>query len=254
MVYVFREMQSLSGNTILITGGGSGIGLAIAKRFKALGNTVIITGRRLQVLEEQKKQGFEVIQGDVATEEGRIKLWETVVAKWPSVNVLVNNAGIQRDVDVKVGVQPDWKMIQSEIDTNASGPVHLALLAIPHLEKQKNPAIFNVTSGLSFFPYVKVPVYSATKAFLHSFTWSLRYQLQSTNIKVIEIIPPAVNTDLNAPGKHTFGADVDIYADDIFEKLKKGEEEIGYQLGDTMRLKYREQFEGIFKDLNARMH
>jgi len=248
-------MYSITGNTILVTGGGTGIGLAIAKRFVRDKNTVIITGRRLDKLNESKDQigsDVHVVQGDVSSEASREALFQQVVAQFPNVNVLINNAGIQRSVNLKEGTVPSWSEIESEIRTNLSAPIHLSLLFVKYWldNKISNPCVTNVTSGLSFVPAAHVPVYSSTKAGLHSFTWSLRHQLKSTPIKVVEIIPPAVDTDLQTPGVHKFGVNVDVFADDIYAKLKNGEEEVAHGMSENHRVVYRNTIGPVFDKLN----
>lgn len=221
--------MKLTGNTILITGGASGIGLAFAERFLNEGNKVIVVGRRIEKLQEAKEKYPElIIRGcDVSIEEDRIKLFEWVKNDYPELNVLVNNAGIQQRVNLQQS-EKDWGYYQNEIAINVEGPIHLSMLFIPHFMKQNHAAILNVTSGLAIMPGVWVPIYSATKAAMHSFTLTLRYQLETTNIEVIEVLPPAVNTDLGGVGLHTFGAPLEDFADSIFKGLKNGQNEIGY--------------------------
>lgn len=243
--------MKLTGNTILITGGASGIGLALATRFLERGNTVIISGRREHKLAEARSTNpeFRTIEADVATPEGRKKLAELAIAEFPDLNVVVNNAGIQRSIDL---TQPeDWKLTRSEIATNLDAPIHLSQLFYSHLSAKNSAAILNVTSGLSFVPLANVPVYCATKAALHSFTQSLRWQLKSTSIEVIEIAPPAVDTDLQAPGLHTFGINVDEFADAVFEGLEKGENEIAYGTALLASKASRSDLDNIFTYLNA---
>lgn len=221
--------MNLSGNTILITGGASGIGLAFAERFLKEGNKVIAVGRSIQKLQEAKEKYPElIIRGcDVSLEQDRSKLFEWATKEFPELNVLVNNAGIQQRVNL-LNAANDWEYYRNEIAINTEGPLHLSMLFIPHLTKQKTAVILNVTSGLAIMPAVWAPIYSATKAALRSYTLSLREQLINTNVEVIEILPPAVNTDLGGIGLHTFGAPLNDFADSIFNDLKNGANEIGY--------------------------
>ncbi|KAJ3270667.1 hypothetical protein HDV01_007491 [Terramyces sp. JEL0728] len=246
-------MNNWTGNTILITGGGTGIGLAFATRLLKDGNKVILVGRRKDVLEKAKQEtpSFEYIVGDVGTEQGRQDLYQTAIAKYPALNVVINNAGIQRPVSIQTPGS-DWKTVQSEIDINLGAPIHLSILFSSHLLKQPHAAIVNVTSGLSFVPYVNCPVYASTKAALHSFTWSLRTQYKNTNVKVIEIVPPAVDTDLQAAGLHKFGVNVDVFADSVYARLKNGEEEVGFGFAEESRLKFKDAFGATFEALNSR--
>ena len=144
----------------------------------------------------------------------------------------------------------DWSQAGLEIAINLVAPIHLSALFIPHLKKQGNPAIFNVTSGLSFAPFSIMPIYCATKAALHSFTLSLRHQLRRTPVRVIEIIPPAVNTDFGAPGLHAHGADLDEFSDSIFAKIKAGELEVSFGTAETRRLASRAELDDYFRQLN----
>lgn len=221
--------MKMSGNTILITGGGSGIGLAIAERFLKSDNKVIIVGRRAEKLQEVKVKYPEIHTRtcDVSLEKDRLELAEWVTKEFPDLNVLVNNAGIQQRVNL-LQAEENWGYYQKEIAINVEGPIHLTMLLIPHLIKRKNAAVINISSGLSMTPGVWVPIYSATKAAIHSFTVSLRHQLANNNVDVIEVFPPAVNTDLGGPGLHTFGAPLDDFADSIFKGFETGDTEIGY--------------------------
>ena len=231
--------MDLKGNTILITGGSVGIGLALAKRFLDRDNTVIICGRREDKLRQAKEMlpELHIRQCDVADELERTALYHWIMKEFPNLNVLVNNAGIQQRINlVNQDKEQDWDYYRQEIAINLEAPIHLSKLFIPHLQKQTKPVIMNVTSGLAFMPAGWVPVYGATKAALHSFTFGMRVQLEEAGIRVIEIIPPAVDTDLGGPGKHTFGVPVDDFADGVFQGLEKGYLEVGLsdeQLGLT---------------------
>ena len=244
--------MQMSGNTLLVTGGGSGIGLALAKRFARRGNTVVIAGRRASALAEAKRQmpELETITADVATEAGRIALAEAARSRFPALNVLVNNAGIQQRPAPLLEPQ-DWSAHKAEIATNLEAPLHLTMLLLPHLARASHGAVINVTSGLAFVPLAAMPTYCLTKAALHSFTQSLRWQLRETAIKVAEIAPPAVNTDLGGPGLHTFGVDVDAFADDVLRRLDAGETEFGYQSSEQRRVANHAEREAIFLQMNT---
>ncbi|AIQ57435.1 SDR family oxidoreductase [Paenibacillus borealis] len=223
--------MKLTGNTILITGGGSGIGLAFAERFINGGNTVIITGRREQVLQDAKDKfpGLITRVSDLNIESERTALFDWVTANYPEVNVLVNNAGTQQRFNVlKADAKNNWAYFNQEITTNLEAPLHLAMLFAPLFAEREASAILNVTSGLAFTPFAIGPIYSATKAALHSFTMSLRLQLSDTSVEVIEIAPPAVNTDLGGTGLHVHGEPLDAFTDGIFQGLAEGLQEIGY--------------------------
>jgi uncharacterized oxidoreductase len=223
--------MKLSGNTILITGGGSGIGLAFAEKFVGAGNTVIVCGRRESVLEQAREQvpGLITRVCDLELESERLALFDWVTTNYPDVNVLVNNAGIQQRYSVlRADVRDHWRDYSKEMTTNIEAPVHLSMLFAPYFAEKEAAAILNVTSGLAFTPFAIAPVYSATKAALHSFTMSLRHQLSATSVEVIEIAPPAVNTDLGGSGLHTHGEPLDAFTEGIFQGLAEGKQEIGY--------------------------
>jgi len=244
--------MDLGDNTVLITGGASGIGFALADRFARAGSTVIIVGRREdKLLEAQERQSaLHVRVCDVAKVEERLALLEWVKSEFPRVNVLINNAGIQRRL--QLSEQEDWEVSREELVINLEAPIHLSTLFIPHLQQQASPAIINVTSGLAFAPAAFAPIYSATKAALHSFTLSLRHQLAATPIRVLEIVPPAVNTDLGGVGLHTFGVPVDDFANSIIARLAAGEQEIGYATSEESRLASRAENDARFQLINNR--
>lgn len=187
-----------SDNTILITGGATGIGLALAAAFLKAGNDVIICGRREQRLHEAQSQlpQLHIKTCDVADAADRQALYAWTRTNFRSVNILINNAGIQRPLDFTNGVVEALATGDDEIETNLQAPIHLAALFIPHLRVQPAAAIVNITSALGFIPLAAVPVYSATKAALHTFSWALRHQLRDTSIKVFEVVPPVVDTEL----------------------------------------------------------
>jgi uncharacterized oxidoreductase len=190
--------MKVSNNTILITGGATGIGLALANQFIANNNTVIVCGRRQEKLNEAKAilPSLVTMQCDISNLEQRKELFKTCIAKYPNLNMVINNAGIQREIDFRKG-ETAYLNGDSETEINLEATFHLTALFTPHLMKQSESAIVNVSSGLGIVPLVIVPVYSATKAALHSFSISLRKQLANTTIKVFEILPPIVDTDLD---------------------------------------------------------
>jgi uncharacterized oxidoreductase len=185
-----------SGNTVVITGGTSGIGLAFAEEFHKMGNTVIICGRREDRLKEISKRlkGIVVKNCDVSLKEEREAFANWAITNYPDTNILINNAGVQLASGFLQGV--DMAKVETEIATNLIAPIHLSSLFIKHLVQKPNPVIINISSGLAFVPLAFMPIYCATKAAVHSFTLSLRFQLKNTPIKVFEIAPPAVDTEL----------------------------------------------------------
>jgi uncharacterized oxidoreductase len=246
--------MNLTGNTLLITGGASGIGFAFAERFLKLGNQVIICGRREEALREAKRQYPELHTRvcDVGEEAERLALFQWVQQQFPGTNVLVNNAGIQNRTKL-LNSKADWSRHHQEIAINLEAPFHLAMLFAPHLAERNNAAIVNVTSGLAFTPMAAAPIYCATKAALHSFTISLRYQLAASGIEVIEVAPPAVNTDLGGKGLHTFGASLDAFADGIFQGLQEGRQEIGYGTSDKALRLSRDEIDAAVHGINSRV-
>jgi uncharacterized oxidoreductase len=190
--------MKIQGNTILITGGGTGIGFALADALVKAGNKVIICGRRESVLKEakQKLPQLCIKVCDISVERQRKSLFSWISSNFKDFNMLINNAGIQRMMDFTSGAS-NLNPNEDEIDINFKALVRLCKLFVPLLMKQKQAAIVNVSSGIGFCPIAVMPVYCATKAAIHSFTVSLRHQLRNTSVKVFEIIPPMVDTDLN---------------------------------------------------------
>ena len=239
-----------SGNTILVTGGSSGIGLGLAHAFVEAGNEVVVCGRRKDALEALEKAlpKVHILVADTGNLADRQRLLTEATTRFPALNVLVNNAGIQRKVDFAKGEA--WADTASEIAINLEGPMHLSMLFIPHLEKQARPLIANVSSGLAFVPIAAMPVYCATKAALHSFTLSLRHQLAKTPIEVVEIIPPAVRTNLG--GSHDFGTPLDEYVASVMAQLADGRRETTYEMSVHASQASRAELDEIFHRLNGR--
>jgi uncharacterized oxidoreductase len=194
--------MKLTGHTVLITGGGSGIGGGLTKAFHERGSKVIITGRREQVLRDFSAHfpGVETFAMDVAKEGDIQKLFNFVSEKFPNLDVLVNNAGVMKSTDFTKPENLDGGLVE-EIDINLKGLIRMTAVFLPLLLRQKESALINVSSGLAYMPLARSPIYCATKAAVHSFSMSLRHQLRNTPVRVIEIAPPGVDTDLGkAPG------------------------------------------------------
>jgi uncharacterized oxidoreductase len=189
--------MKLKSNTILITGGGSGIGYELTKQLAVLGNTILITGRDQARMDRAKAAlpRIHTFQSDVSDPKAIKTLYEEVTKQFPELNILINNAGIMRKINVhdKAGSLED---ITREIEINLSGPIRMVKQFLPHLKTKSEAAIMNVSSSLAFVPLPISPVYCATKAGLHSFTESLRVQLKNTKVKVFELAPPATQTAL----------------------------------------------------------
>ncbi|MBV9961745.1 MAG: SDR family NAD(P)-dependent oxidoreductase [Parafilimonas sp.] len=238
--------MQLQNNKILITGGASGIGFGLTKRFIEENNTVIIFGRREDVLEEVREQLPAVITRvcDLSIEEQRIDLYKWIEDEHSDLNVLINNAGIQNWMNISDN--DFYEKANNEITINAMAPVHLTNL---FLNLQSLKTIANVTSGLAFVPLSKVPVYCATKAFMRSFTLSLRYLLKP-NIEVIEIIPPALNTDLGGKGIHTAYPPVSDFIESIFKQLKEGKTELTFGTSEDRAQANNETILAYFNRMN----
>jgi len=189
--------MDLKNSTILITGGTSGIGLELVKQLTEQGSTIIVTGRNLDALNETKKKFPKVhtFQSDVSKPQDIERLYKDVTQQFPQLNIIINNAGLMRLIDLQ-DTTLDLENINREIATNLSGTIQMVHQFLPHLKKQKSSAIVNVSSGIAFMAYSSAPVYSATKAGVRAYTQALRLQLQDTNVKVFELIPPGVNTNL----------------------------------------------------------
>ena len=247
--------MQVSGNTILITGGATGIGFALAEAFAKAGNEVIICGRREERLRESRERmpALRTRCCDLGSEAGREELYEWVCGEWPAVNVLVNNAGIQRAIDLTAGVD-GLRCQDDEIEINLRCPIYLAARFIPRLRERAEAAIVNVSSGLGFVPLADMPVYCSTKAALHSFSVSLRHQLRATSIRVFEIIPPIVDTELDqgrrtAAGRERGMAPAEV-ARATLEAWAADEFELAVGMAARLRQGSRENPEGTFAGMN----
>jgi uncharacterized oxidoreductase len=237
-----------SNNKILITGGATGIGLGLTERFIKEGNQVIVCGRRASVLKELKDKFPSVItrQCDLSVAKEREDLFKWISEEHSDLNVLVNNAGIQQWMTITD--KDFFERAKEEISINVETPLHLTSLFI---NLKSLNTIMNVTSGLSFVPLIKTPVYSATKAFFHSFTLSLRQLMKSKNIEVIEIIPPALNTDLGGKGLHDAAPPVSDFIESIFAQLKEGKIELTFGFSETMTKSGPEDLQKAFARMNV---
>lgn len=240
--------MKLSNNKILVTGGASGIGLGLTERFLQEDNTVLVCGRRASVLRELTDRHPTVITHvcDLAVASEREALFTWIADEHPDLNVLVNNAGIQQWMSVTD--ESFYERAKTELAINVEAPLHLASLfrQLPALD-----TIVNVTSGLSFVPLTKVPVYSATKAFLHSFTLSLRQLLKADAIEVIELIPPALNTDLGGKGLHDAAPPVQAFIDAVFTQLEQGKTEITFGFSEAMVKSGPDELRNAFARMNG---
>jgi uncharacterized oxidoreductase len=250
--------MEISGNTVLITGGATGIGYALAEAFLEAGNEVIICGRREEKLLEAhtRHPDFHIKVCDVGDEDNRTSLVEWIATNFSKVNILVNNAGVQRDIDFTKGVTA-LDAVESEIRINLEAPIVLSGLFVPYLAGKKEAAIINVSSGLGFVPAARMPVYSATKAGMHAFSMALRHQLRQLGIKVFEVVPPAVDTELNREGRAKRGNfKVDLKPGEYVAAVMKGFTndlfEIGYGMTEGSIRASREELDRRFQEMNSR--
>jgi len=244
-----------SNQKVLITGGGSGIGFALAKKFLSNDNTVIITGRNLSKLEKVKAElpNIHIFQSDVTQEEEVKKLTADMENKFGGIDVLINNAGIMLLLDAGNESNDLQKQFQ-EIEINFHSPIRMLHYFLPQLKKSKNGVLVNVSSGLAYVPFTQAPVYSGTKAALHFWTKSIRPQLKPHHIKVIELLPPVVDTKL--------AKDADLKDDNLkpippeklaeifWKNYTKGKEEITPGVSKQLKLMSRLAPKFIFKQLN----
>ncbi len=214
--------MKLTGNTILVTGGGSGIGLGLAERMQALGNEVILAGRRKDVLDAATAAhpGMRSVVLDVGDAASVERFGAEAAAQFPGLNVLINNAGIMRPESLRSETL-DTSTAEAIIATNLLGPIRLTSALLPSLKKQAEATVMNVTSGLAFVPLAGYPTYNATKAAMHSYTESLRYQMKATKVEVIELIPPYVQTELGGARqlKDPNAMPLDAYLTEVMEIL-----------------------------------
>jgi len=239
--------MKLSGNKILITGGATGIGSGLMQRFIQENNTVIICGRRESTLKEATQKFPAVITRvcDLSLAGERENLFNWIAKEHSDLNVLVNNAGIQQWMSI---TNDDFfQRAKDEIAINIEAPLHLISL---FLDLNSLNTVINVTSGLAFAPLAKVPVYCASKAFLHSFSLSLRYMLRSKNIEVIELIPPALNTDLGGKGIHDEFPPIGGFIESTFEQLKAGKSAISWGFSEAMLKAGPEELQNAFTRMN----
>ena len=249
--------MKLTGNTILITGGGSGIGRGLAEALHSLGNRVVIAGRRQQVLDASvaASPGMKSLKVDMQ-EPASIQAFAARVAReFPALNVLINNAGIMRPEKL-LAQQPDLADAEAIVATNLLGPVRLTAALLPHLQRQPHATIMNVSSGLAFLPLAITPTYCATKAAMHSYTLSLRFQLRNTNIEVLELIPPYVQTDLMDGADDPRAMPLSRFIAEVMEILKTQPTPPEICVENVKRLRFAAEngsFDQIFNGLNGAM-
>jgi len=249
--------MKLSGNTILITGGGSGIGRRLAEAFHKLGNQVIVAGRRKEALDETiaGNPGMKSLTVDMQSAAAIRDFAARAAAEFPALNVLINNAGIMRPEKL-LAQQPDLADAEATVATNLLGPIRLTAALLPHLEKQPYAVIMNTSSGLAFLPLALTPTYCATKAAVHSYTQSLRYQLRQTSIEVLELAPPYVATDLMGGTDDPRAMPLSQFITEVMEILGQQPTPPEILVENVKRLRYAAEdgnFDTMFAGLNASM-
>jgi uncharacterized oxidoreductase len=248
--------MKLTNQRVLITGGASGIGLALAQTFLAHNNTVVITGRDLSKLENVKKANpeFHIFQSDVTIDEDVRQLRDTIMREFMGLDVLINNAGVMNLINTGIEENDLPKQMQ-EIEINYNSPIRMLHYFLPLLKKSNSPVLVNVSSGLAYVPFAQAPVYSGTKSALHFWTRSIRLHLKPLNIKVIELLPPVVDTPL------AHGADIaqddnlkpmppEKLANNFWKGYSKGVEEITPGISKALQIMSRFAPKIIFNQLN----
>lgn len=246
-----------TGNTMLITGGGTGIGRGLAEAFHALGNRVVIAGRRQAALEATAaaNPGMAFIVADVGGPAGVRALAAEALERFPALDVLVNNAGIMRAENL---LEPQAGLADAEaiVATNLLGPLRLTAALVPHLRRRERAAILNVSSGLAFVPMALTPTYSATKAGLHAWTETLRWQLRDTAIEVLELIPPYVATHLMGGADDPRAMPLADFIAETMRILAERPEAREICVENVKRLRFAAQsgsYDAVFQGLNAAM-
>jgi uncharacterized oxidoreductase len=241
--------MNLSNRTVLVTGGTSGIGLGMVQAFLKSKSRVIVCGRDREKLSLCAKQFPEItaLYCDVGDAQQREHLAAEILNRYPELDILVNNAGIQRYIDLKKGYE-ELKSGEDEIAINFVSIVELTALFINHLIKKSSAAIINVGSALGFMPMINTPIYSATKVAIHTYTLVLRQQLSDTAVKVVEIIPPMVDTGLNKAGRDRAqlkfrGLSLSEYIPSVIRGLEKDADMIFYGEGDRIMTESRDESE-----------
>jgi uncharacterized oxidoreductase len=240
--------------TILITGGTSGIGLELAKQLHERSNTVIVTGRDQGKLDAARRAlpGIHTVKSDVGDAGAIAALYDSILSQFPALDTLINNAGIMRNLNLNRA--RDLKDVTREIEINFSGPVRMVQQFLPHLKARKDALIVNISSGLAFIPMPISPVYCATKAAIHSFTQSLRVQLNGTGVTVIELVPPGVETPLfrgefAEEMKGQKGMDVKVFAAKAIAGIEAGKLEIRPGLSNVLKIMSRIAPEFMFDQM-----
>ena len=227
--------MKLTGNTILVTGGGSGIGRGLAEAFHKLGNKVIVAGRRKANLADvvQANRGIDSVELDVSNPESIASVSKELITKYPKLNVLVNNAGIMQLDDVSKPI--DDKLLTSEFETNFFGTVRMTSALIEHFKSQESATVLNVSSVLGYVPMAFAALYSATKAGIHAYSMGLRYRLKGTSVEVLEIVPPWVQTDLLNSSEEPRAMPLKPFIEQTIEALGNSNSEVVVEIAKPFR-------------------
>jgi len=247
----------ITGNTILITGGGSGIGRGLAESFHKLGNKVIVAGRRKQALDDTTaaNPGMDSVVLDIEDKASIRTVVAGLTGKYPTLNVLINNAGVMR-IERFAAQQDDLADAEAMVATNLLGPIRLTAALLPFLRKQSYSAVMNVSSGLAFVPLAPTPTYCATKAAIHSYTESLRYQLRGSTTDVLELAPPYVQTDLLGGASDPRAMPLAEFIAEVTEILKTQPDATEICVEKVKGLRFAErngQYDAVFNGLNQAM-
>jgi short-subunit dehydrogenase involved in D-alanine esterification of teichoic acids len=229
-----------TGNTILITGGTSGIGLGLALKFHEAGNRVIVAGRRRDRLDAivAEHPGIEALELDVTDPASIVAAQAAVTSRYPQLNVLINNAGIMLPEDL---LDPEHLSVaEATITTNLLGPIRMLSAFTPFLAGQDDAVIMNVSSGLAFVPLPLTPTYNATKAAIHSLTESLRVQLANSGVQVLELVPPAVRTALMNQTESEQAMPLEQFLDEVMEILRTRPDDVQILVENVRFLRFAE--------------
>ena len=250
-----------TGNTLLITGGGTGIGRGLAEAFHALGNQVVISGRTQKSLDEttDANPGMRSLTVDM-TDAGSIRSFaDRLASEFPALNAVIHNAGIMRN-EALLDQPADLADVEATIATNLLGPIRLTAALLPLLQKQPHATLMTVSSGLAFVPLAMTPTYCATKAAVHSYTQSLRYQLQGTTVQVVELIPPYVQTRLmgDRQANDPQAMPLDAFIAEVMELIKTHPDASEICVGRVLPLRNaaeggQEKYTGFFQHFNDAM-
>jgi len=240
--------------SILITGGCTGIGLQLAKTFLGMGHGVIVLDKHQEKLDAAKAEhkDFQTIHVDIASDEGRKTLKDKILSEFPQINVLINNAVCLPQLPpLKDTTERDWELHKLEFQTNLIAPMHLSALLLPHLQQKPNAMIMNVTSIFAFFPLITHPTYCANKAALHSFTQSLRFQLRDTSVRVVELIPPVVESPSLPPELKGKGIRVEEFVEAVIPQLTSDKDEITHKDSEHILRASRDELDALFDEWNG---